>query len=357
MLAKLCEALPRERVQSSVVSLRSGPLAHRLRAAGVPVVECSLRASALPTPGAIRQVAGAIAATRPHLVQGWMYHGNLAALLRPPGTPVMWNVRQTLYGLNRERPLTRVVIWSSAAASRIPRVIVYNSSVSARQHVARGFRADRTRIIPNGFDTRQFAPSAERRAQVRAELGIAADQPVVGLVARVHPMKDHAMFLRAARAISARIPNMCCLLIGDGATDAALGDTVRDMGLSGHVRLMGPRADIAELTAALDVACSSSAWGEGFPNVLGEALACEVPCVATDVGDSRDVVGDGGMIVPPGDAPAFANAVIALLTDSVRRTRAGAAGRRRVLERFSIDAVAREYADLWESNGPPAAAG
>lgn len=357
MLAKLCEAVPTDRVLSSVVSLRShGPVADRIRSAGVPVTECGLRTNSLPTPGALRRVSQAIAGTRPQLVQGWMYHGNLAAFLRPLDTPVLWNIRQTLYDLDRERRLTRAVIRSSALASRFARAIVYNSVVSARQHAALGFRSDRNWIIPNGFDTRRFAPSAERRARMRAELALTADQPVVGLIARVHPMKDHAMFLRAATIIAAQIPDACFLLAGDGATVEGLGNKVRGACLMDRVRLLGPRADVADVMAALDVACSTSAWGEGFPNVLGEALASGVPCVATEVGDSADVVGDGGLIVPPRDAMAFAQAVIAMLVDSARRARAAMEGRRRVLERFSIETVAGRYADLWESNGVRAAA-
>lgn len=347
MLAKLCEALPRDRIESSVVALRGGgPLASRIRNAETHVDEIGLRPGRLPGPRSLLRVREAIRRSRADVVQGWMYHANLASTASRPGVPVIWNVRQTLYDMRRERRLTRLVIRASAWLSALPDAILYNSLVAARQHEAAGFRADRTTIVPNGFDVSRFAPSAQARDEVRSELGLAPSAPLVGLIARAHPMKDHEMFLDAATRIAETNPDVHFLLVGEGTE--SIGASISSMDLKRRVRALGARADIPRLTASLDVACSASAWGEGFPNVLGEALASGVPCVATDVGDSAEVIGGAGRVVPPRDPAAFAAAVSDLLSDAATRRRLGEAGRDRILNNYALGTIADRYADLYE---------
>lgn len=347
MLAKLCETIDRERVRSTVIALRAGgPLADRIRAAGVEVIELDMPPGSPRAAFMIGRLRQAVLGSGADVVQGWMYHANMAAVLSFLRRPVLWNIRQTLYDPRRERPITRLVIRASAGLSRIPRVIVYNSEVSAAQHAARGFSPDRARVIPNGFDAVRFRPDARARAQVRAELGIGPSEPVVGLVARLHPMKNHRMFVAAARRILEAIPNAHFVMVGDGVTRAAFPDE-----LGGRLHALGTRSNLERLTAALDVACSTSSWGEGFPNVLGEALSCAVPAVATDVGDSRMIVGDAGIIVSPGDTQAFADAVRRLIEQPEARRRMGDAGRTRVLQRFSIGAIADTYTSLYQAAG------
>ncbi|HVX40282.1 MAG TPA: glycosyltransferase [Gemmatimonadaceae bacterium] len=349
MLAKLCERLDRQRVESSVISLRSGgALASRIREAGVQVTELGF------SPGSLRGLLGvgalrrALASVHPHVVQSWMYHANVAASVVSGRTPLLWNIRQTLYDLNREKPLTRATIRSSAILSSRPHVIVYNSALSARQHAALGIRPDKTRVIANGFDVERFRPDPAARASVREELGLDRDALLVGLVARLHPMKNHALFLRAAAAVAARVPNAHFVLVGDGAMTPQL-ESLSGTPLPDRVHALGRRADLERLTSALDIACSTSSWGEGFSNALGEALACGVPVVSTDVGDAREIVGPCGAIVPPDDVAAFAAALVALLRDTESRRRLGDAARTRLVDRYSIAAIAEEYTTLYES--------
>jgi glycosyltransferase involved in cell wall biosynthesis len=293
-------------------------------------------------------------ANRCDVVQSWMYHANLMAAMAGWGddVPVVWNIRHSLHALEHEKRSTRWVIRAGARLSRRPARIIFNAAVSRTQHVAFGYDDRRSVVIPNGFDTREFAPRPVERARVRAELGIAPDALAIGLVARVHPMKDHANFLRAAQRFSASHPRSVFVLVGDGADarNPTLGALIDGLGLREHVRLCGRRVDVAAVDNALDIAASASAWGEAFPNATAEAMACGVPCVVTDVGDAPAIVDDTGVVVPPRDAAALAAAWARLAElDPEARRALGLRARRRVVDQYAIDAGARRYADLYRT--------
>jgi glycosyltransferase involved in cell wall biosynthesis len=356
MLFKLLSRWRYERQGARVISLNGdGLLRGRIESLGVPVDSLDMRRG-LPSVGALRRlrrIAGGIDAA---VIQGWMYHGNLAAIvtswLRRGGIPVVWSVRQTLYDLRRERRLTRWVIRANALLSSRVDAIVYNSRTSARQHESIGFDGTRSRIIPNGFDTETFRPDPMARAEVRREVGAPDDAILIGLIARYHPMKDHAMFLQAAALLAREYPNVRFLLAGTDvrADTPALRAMIAEHGLWDRISLLGERADTPRLNAALDIASSSSAWGEGFANVVGEAMSCGVPCVVTDIGDSAWIVGDTGMVCPPGDPRAMA-AGWAQLVSLGRNGRAalGALARKRVIANFSLEPIVTQYQDLYES--------
>jgi glycosyltransferase involved in cell wall biosynthesis len=351
MLLKLLGAMKRMPWEPTVLSLRdAGTIGARLVAEGVTVTCAGMMgAGVLSAP---LRVVRHLRDARPDLVQGWMYHGNLAATLAgPEGTAVLWNIRQSFAGFQHEKTLTGLVIRLGAWLSSRPRWIIYNSEASARQHEAIGFDPRRTVIIPNGFDTLQYHPDPEAPARLRARLGLGAETILIGQVARYHPMKNHAGLLRAAARVVAKVPAARFLLAGANVDtgNTALTEALVAAGLGDHVRLLGADEEIPTLMPGLDILCSPSLWGEGFPNVLGEALACGTVCVATDVGDSRHVVGDGGRIVPPGDEAALATAIVDLaeLTTEARRA-LGARGRNRVMELFDLAVVASQYRRLYD---------
>ena len=300
----------------------------------------------------------------PDLVQGWMYHGNLAATIGSWSLPhrpsVLWNVRHSLHDLALEKPLTRLVLHLSSRLSRLPQAIIYNSPISAEQHARLGFDASRAVVIPNGFDGMCFRPQPEAGARLRRDLSIDPACTVVGMVARDHPMKDPGNLVRAVALLQARGRAVHLVIIGKGLDDSnrALCRLVRESGLGSRVSLLGKRTDVPELIAGFDVAVLSSAWGEGFPNALGEALASGVPCVATDVGDCSWVVGPHGIIVPPRQSEALADAIGRLIDlGSDARHQLGLAGRARILEDFSIQEVARQYEALYRRVSASHAAG
>jgi glycosyltransferase involved in cell wall biosynthesis len=284
-----------------------------------------------------------------------MYHGNLAASLAgtflPGRVPVIWNIRQSLYDMRSERRLTAAFIRLGARLSRRAAAIVYNSHIGAQQHEALGYSVAGRVIIPNGFDCSSFRPDEEARRQVRSELRVERDESLIGLVARFHPMKDHAAFLHAASQVARQHAGVRFVLVGRGTKEQPeLVQLIRDLQLQDRVILLGERADTSRLTAAIDIACSASAWGEGFSNAIGEAMACGVPCVVTDIGENAHLVADTGLSVPPRDPQAFGDAIHQLIeAGQAHRRQLGAAARRRIESEFSLPEVARRYDELYHA--------
>lgn len=351
VLCRLLEGLGTPEFEHHVVSLgREGELDARVRGAGAMLTHLSMRPER-PDPRALWRLRGILRVSRPDVVHAWMYHANLMATLAALGTgvPVLWGVRQSLYDLRREKLSTRIVIHASRVLSGRPAGILYNSFTSAAQHEAFGFQSAKRLVISNGFDVQRFHADGEARARVRAELSIAQDALVIGLVARWHPMKDHANFLRAAALMVQSNPDTIFVLVGNGldSGNLELRALVSSLALTDRVRLCGRREDVPAINAALNIA-SSSSWGEAFPNTIGEAMACEVPCVATDVGDVREIIGDTGGVVPPRDPEALCRGwqELAALPEAERRDK-GRRARQRIVERYSMAMMASRYADLY----------
>ena len=349
-LLRLLPALRAHGIDAMVVSLRSGgTIGPRLQARGIPV-------AALDLPGVVAaasawtRLLGCLRSFSPTLVHGWMYHGNLVALAAAGrlGLPVAWGIRQSLGLGTRDKWLTRRIIAAGARLSNRADLIVYNSAVSRAQHEARGYEEARAVVVPNGFDTEAWRPDETARLHVRAELRIGPDAPVVAQVARYHPGKDYPTLVRAAAQVVAGHPAARFLLVGEGvdSTNEALMALVRELKLGEKVLMLGRRDDVGRILAAVDIAVLSSA-GEGFPNAIGEAMSCSVPCVGTRVGDLPHLIGDTGEVVPASDPQALAAALMRLLSMPPAGRRAlGARARARIVDNFSIDEIAGRYASL-----------
>lgn len=353
MLARLLSREESRRgYEHHVVALGGrGPVAAELEAAGIPVTALGF--------GAGRRSLAAVTALvkltrrlRPELIQGWMYHGNLAAsfvgTLAAPRTPVVWNVRQSLE-LAREKPATARVIQCCRRYPWPPATVVYNSRVAADQHAAFGFGAVE-RIVPNGFDLERFSPSHRDREAMASRYGLDIDRPWIGYVARYHPLKDHRTFFIAARRLLDRGVAAQFVLVGEG-TDAdnhELRGQLEELGLLQCVATLGVVDDIGKLTASLDLAASSSA-SESFPNAIGEAMAAGVLPVATDVGDVPELVGEWGRVVPAGQADAQVEAWVELLALSPeQRQRQGQLAREHIQRHYELAAVVRQYRRMWD---------
>ena len=287
---------------------------------------------------------------RPDVIHAWMYHANLMAALASfgLGIPLIWGVHHSLSDLPNEKPRTRTVIRATALLSNIPDRIRYVSAVAAKQHERAGFSRKRTVIIPNGYDTEAFAPDAEARNRIRHELEIPAHALVIGMVARVHPTKDHANFLQAAAHFLGNHPDTIFVLVGGGTKDDRhLLDAIERLWLHRSVRLCGTRADVAALNAAFDIATLSSR-GEAFPNAVAEAMACGIPCVSTDVGDAALIIGDTGVLVPPRDPVALSEGWtrLAALSGDERRS-LGMRARQRIIDNFGRQAIGRRFITLY----------
>jgi glycosyltransferase involved in cell wall biosynthesis len=353
MLARVSGALHTQGWEQQVISLRrSGTMAARIEAQGVPCSSLELEGlGALPA--AIRRLWLSVSSHPQDMLQGWMYHANLAAsLVRSAGgvrRPVLWNIRQSLHDVANERPGTMAAIRLGAAMSSRADVILYNARTSARQHEAIGYDARRTRVIPNGFDSVDEATIAGAREAMRQQLRVDTDATVIGLLARWHPVKNHLGFLRAMLPILRANARCIAVLAGPGvaSVDNGLQREAEAAGVWTQVRLLDAVEEPTRLLSALDVLCSASR-AEGFPNVVGEAMACGLPCVVTDVGDSAWLIGDTG-IVTPVDEASISEGIAAMLRAPARERMArGRAARQRVRESFSLSAVNTAYAAIYE---------
>lgn len=333
MLAQLILGLPQ--FEHVVVSLTAGGKhATALREAGIEVHSLDMPAGK-PTLRSLWYLFQIVRQTQAHVMMGWMYHGCFAAVLarcmRWKRVPMIWNVRQSLYDLKHEKRGSALVIRALAWLSWLPRCITYNTQTGARQHEAIGYRAKKTQLIPNGFDLAKWQPSKQVAG-------------LIGRFGRNASMKDYPTFIAAAKLITQQRPDTQFIIVGAGT---------EELKVPANIQLLGERHDLPELTASLHIAVSSSAFGEGFPNVVGEAMACAVPVVATDIGDTRWVMGDTGRLVPPGDPAALAQACIELLDAGVTRD---LAARTRIEQQFSIESVLQKFATLLGSSHEASAA-
>ncbi|MBT6756762.1 MAG: glycosyltransferase [Candidatus Jacksonbacteria bacterium] len=353
MLYKLLDSLQSDVLDSSVISLMGrGEITERIEALGVKVETLDLEQGARPSWQTIKKLRQIMLAFNPDIVQGWMYHGNIAAtmaiFLHQPlhkKAKLFWNVRQTLYDINSEKIQTRWLIILGRWLSFFAHGIIYNSSLSAGQHCNAGYLSKKTKLIPNGFDLQKFRPDKNRRQQLREELGVAESVVLVGHISRLHPMKDHATLLRAIDRVVGSLSGgsgkqeVLFLLIGH--------DVTSELSKNPAIRFLGERADVPKIMSALDMVVSSSAWGEGFPNVIGEAMASEVPCVVTDVGDSAHIVGEYGRVCSVGDDQCIANSLLQLIKKKEERKAAGKQARQRIKNNYSMSMIKVEYLQEW----------
>jgi len=280
-----------------------------------------------------------IAASRPDIVHGYMPVANELALLmaRRFGAKCIWGLRASNMDLTHYGALARRAFETGAVVSRFADSIIVNSEAGRAHYGAHGYCVERMTVVPNGIDCGRFQPDAEARERVRAEWAVPAGARVVGLVARLDPMKDHENFLNAAVAVAKSCPSVHFVCVGDGSGPYTQQMHARGKELGLAIAWLGDREDMCALYNAIDIVVLASAFGEGFPNVVGEAMACGKPCAVTTVGDAAALVGETGASVPPRQPNSLAAAIVTLLglSDAELAAR-GAAARERIQENFSV---------------------
>lgn len=349
-LAALVTTQRPHRPDQRVVSLLPpGVVGDGLMAAGVPVDSLRMDRRGIDLRG-IGRLIGIIHTFRPDAIQTWMYNADLIATLAlllsggRRGTRLFWGVRCSDMDTRHYGARLRTVIRLCARLSPLADAIVANSEAGRRVHQDLGYRPRRFLVIANGIDCARFCPDPLHRAAVRAELGIAAETPLLAHVARVDPMKDHDTLFAALD----RLPGVAVMCVGSGTE--ALPDQ------PGLLKL-GRRSDLPRLYAAADLVISSSAFGEGFSNALAEGMAAGLPAVATDVGDARRIIGDAGRVVPPRDPDALAAAVRDLLSRPAEaRVALAVAARARIAGAFSLARAVTAFDALHRGEDPMACA-
>lgn len=355
MLYRLLSRTDRENFEPSVVSLTDlGPVSEKIRALGVPMRALGMRRG-IPDPSGIVRLSSWLRSNPPDVVQTWMYHENLIggmAAKLAGGFPVVWGIHNSNLDPEHTKRTTIWTVRAGAWTSRwLPGRIVSCSEASRRIHEALGYAPEKVTVIPNGFDVTAFRPDPAARSSVRQEIGVGENTPLVGLMGRFHPQKDHRNFIRAAALLHDQLPDANFVLCGDGVTwkNPELAAWIGSAGIRRSCHLLGRRGDIPRLMAAMDVVSLSSAYGEAFPLTVGEAMACGVPCVVTDVGDSASIVGDTGRVVPTRDPRALAGGWRDLLgLNPEAKASLGVAARRRVEKNFNLPDIVSRYERLYE---------
>lgn len=354
MLVKLLAGTSSDRCRSRVVGLLpEGRIGTRIRALGIPVDSLDMRHRA-PDPRGLVRLARIFREDPPDVVQTWMYHADLMGGLVARfagGVPVVWGIQNTVLEAEWSPLLSRATLRACARLSRcLPNQIICCSEAAADAHARAGYAKDKMVVIPNGVDIESFRPDPGAGDRVRGELGLASGTPLVGLVARFAREKDHRTFAHAAGMVLRRAPDAQFVLCGAGVDDdnTELVGWLEVSGAREACHLLGLRDDVADLIPGFDVLVLSSIT-EAFPNVLGEAMASGVPCVTTDVGDARSIVGDTGRVVPPRSPEALAGGVIELLRLSRdARSDLGITARARVVADFSLGAIVERYLEVYE---------
>lgn len=331
----------------------SASIARKIRGLGVKIYFLNMNSFSLNIKGLFK-LRNVLRSESPDVIQGWMYHGNIIALLAGVicrGAALLWNVRHSLHDIKNEKFILRHIIRLNALFSNRPDLIIYNSKTSAKQHEKFGFNKSKTKIVPNGFDGRLFEPDATNRECIRKQFSIKDDECLLGLVARFHSMKGHAVFIEAMKNLVSQHSNIKAMLVGKNldANNKQLVELINKNKLSKHILLLGECDNVPALTSAFDIAVSASLWGEAFSNAIGEAMVAGVPCVVTDVGDSRWIVGEFGKVVKPGDVNVLAKACLELIEmDARERHMLGKQARTRIQNNFGIKAITAQYDNLYK---------
>jgi len=249
---------------------------------------------------------------KPDILYSFLPEANLVGLIagRLAKVPqIVWGIRSSNMDTSQYNWLFAVALYAGAWLSRLPDAIIVNSLSGLQHHKSLGYYNTIMTVVPNGINTAVFKPDKMVGEKVRSQWGIDDKAIVIGLVGRLDPLKDHTTFLRAAGILLDYSKDVKFVFVGDAQEPykSEILNLGNRLGLNEHLIWNQPRMDMPAVYNAMDIVSSSSAFGEGFSNVIGEAMACGVPCVVTDVGDSALIVGGTGLVVPINDSEALAD--------------------------------------------------
>lgn len=354
MLLRLAEQLGRRGVTNYVVSLsQPEPLADLFEAQGVRVFALGMRHS-LRDAWTFRQMCRLLNGLQPDLLQGWMYHANgMLSAARPflkRAVPVVWNIRRGMDDYAERKISTRMSIQANRLLSSLPEKIIYCTQESREQHESFGFDSLRGMVIGNGFNTDTFAPSEEKRRLIRGRYKISDQEILIGNIGRDDSAKGRPFLFEAFSELVKRFPNARLLLVGRGLDDSnvELRRALLERRIAARVILVGEYSPVSDLYPAMDILCSSSVC-EGFPNVIAEGMSSGLACVATDTGNSRELLEGVGVVVPPRSGLELAQGLERFCAETLQVRQAhGSLARERIVSRHSLSSVGDAYTSLYE---------
>jgi glycosyltransferase involved in cell wall biosynthesis len=345
----------RENTHQVISLMDSGIYGVRLIAAGIPIHTLDMPRGRVTFKGLFK-LYQLIRTINPDVVQTWMYHPDLigGVIARLDGKrAVVWGVRASDSHTHTKNITSNLVLWLGVRLSKnIPARIIFNSQAGAQVHNELGYLCAKSIVIPNGYTSIEFVPDSLKRERLRAEWGCQREEVLIGMVGRWDPLKDHEVLIAALNHLKGLINRgWSCVLVGPEMTDAnvELVALLDRYCMANKVALCGSRDDITAVMNALDIHVLSSK-SEAFPNVVAEAMACGSPCVVTDVGDAKLIVGDTGWVVPPSDPLALARALkeaIEEMGDTTKWQEKKKTCRSRILETYSLDRMVDAYNKVW----------
>lgn len=358
MLYELASRMDPERFTLQVISLTAlGPIADKLSALGISVRSLGIKPST-PNPLLIYRLKKWIEEFQPDLIQTWMYHadllGGIAGRLAQKSPPIVWGIHHSVPDLNSLKWSTRGVAMLNAALSKhLPAKIVCCSQSAFKTHENLGFNVKKMTVIPNGFDLDQYSKKQNAKQQLCTELGLPKKTTLIGMCARFHPDKGHRFFFKVAGELLRIQPDVHFVLCGYGIEEdnPLLTNWAEEEKIFSACHLLGMRNDIPLILSAIDLLVSTSR-SEAFPLILGEAMAVETLCVATDVGDSAIMVNGIGKTVPYGDEEAFVQACLEILSLPSNEKRAlGQLARAQINQTYNISDIMEQYKSLYLTLG------
>jgi glycosyltransferase involved in cell wall biosynthesis len=353
ILAQITSAL-KDEFEIEVISLTGdGFVASKIKSYGIAVHVLDLKKIYL-FPVYIYKFFSIVSKFNPNIIQGWMYHGNVFAYLArrfcSKKAKLFLGIRRSLERISIHNFSTSCCVFFNAFISKTADKVIYNSYAGKEQHEEYGFCKKKSIVIHNGINTELFCKSRLNHDALCAELQIDSKSILIGMIGNFRVVKDHKTFIRAAGMLLSTNNNVHYVMVGSGVdkNNAYLKNLINKHSiLEKHFHLLGPRKDIAYITSALDIAnnCSLS---EGFSNSIAESLSCGVPCVVTDVGESRRIIGDKRFIVPVGAHEQFVDAWKKILKMSQRRRMEyGVLLRKKIITLYSLDKMIYTYRDVF----------
>ena len=355
MLLQVLKQLAGKHEMSVVSLMRCGEIGKRIRSLGIPVYALNCAKDRKPRPQGLIELVRRIRTLKPEVVQTWAYHadlcGGVAARLATKAA-VVWNIRHTTLDPKID---SRNVLRSARLCARlsnwVPDRILLNAHAAVDVHAREGYAREKMEVVPNGFDLKRFQKQPVDRDQIRNELRIPKTGQLIGMCGRFHPHKGQSEFVKVAKRIASENDNAYFLIAGNRCDkdNVELTTWIENAELETRFRLVGSRSDIPQLLNAMDLYLLPSLT-EGMPNVVGEAMACGVPVVATDVGDAKFLLGGHGTVVPAEDIPAMTEAANAVLAKPAAvREAIGQKSRQRIEDDFEIGVIASKYVSTWRA--------
>ncbi|MGP5313376.1 glycosyltransferase family 4 protein [Psychrobacter faecalis] len=293
--------------------------------------------------------------TNPNVVQTWMYHADLIGGLTAKVAGVkniFWNLRHTSFDSDHTKTSTIKIARLNAKLSKIiPKKIISCAQAAVKIHTDLGYDEEKIVVIGNGYDLSTFRIDDHSRNLIRDELSIGGN-PVIGMVGRYDPQKNHKGLIEALAIVKKNGYIFDLVLVGRDLNheNKAFLDQLKKSDLYEQTHLLDQRNDISSIMNALDIHILSSSYGEGFPNVIAEAMACGTPCIATDVGDSKTIVNDYGTIIEPNCTEKLSLAIMKnldLFKNDQKWKKLRLEGSNYIRDKFSIEIMISRYNELW----------